>query len=72
MMAGETLEELLRRRLEAIPPQLAPLAPPWINEVLPALISLGRKLDEVVKRLERIEKVLEELKASIRGGQSST
>jgi len=65
LMAGEGLEELLRRRYENLPPQLTPLASPWLNEVLPALISLGKKLDELTRRVERVERLLEEIKNTL-------
>jgi len=61
-LTSQELTELLRRRLEGLPPQQAPLAPPWINEALPLMVALGRKLDEVAKRLERVERLLEEVK----------
>lgn len=61
-MSSQGLPDLLRRRLEGLPPQAAPLAPPWINEVVPLLVSIGRRLDEVVKRLEKVERELEEIK----------
>ena len=61
-LASQELTELLKRRLEDLPSQRTPLAPPWIDEVLPLLVSLGKKLDEVAKRLDRIEHTLEEVK----------
>ena len=64
-MSREDVSELIRRRLENLPPQLSPLAPPWMNEVLPLLISLGKRLDEVANRLEKLERMLEELKALV-------
>lgn len=63
-MSHSELDELLRRRME-LPPQLTPLTPPWMNETLQLLISVGRKLDEIVKHLEKVEKAIEELKTLI-------
>jgi hypothetical protein len=60
-LSSQELPELLRRRLEGLP-QAVPLAPPWINEAIPLLVSIGRRLDEVVKRLEKVERELEEIK----------
>jgi len=70
-LTSPELTELLRRRLEALPTQQAPLAPPWLNEVVPLLVSIGRKLDEVVKRLEAVEKGLEEVKQLLRSRAST-
>ena len=70
-MTSHELTELLRRRLEALPAQQVPLAPPWLNEAVPLLVSISRKLDEVVKKLEAVERGLEEVKQMIRGRAST-
>lgn len=55
-----TPEEISRylRTMSSFPPELAPLAPYWIGEILPLLMSLSKKLDEVMARLDKIEKLL--------------
>lgn len=55
-----TPEELDRymRTMTSFPPELVSLAPYWVGEILPLLMALSRKLDEVITRLDRIEKKL--------------
>ncbi|GEM_PF-3160283 len=55
-----TPEELDRyvRTMSSFPPELTPLAPYWFGEILPLLITISRKLDEVIARLDRIEKLI--------------
>ncbi|MCX8204166.1 MAG: hypothetical protein N3H31_00650 [Candidatus Nezhaarchaeota archaeon] len=58
---SQELVDLIKRRLEGLPHQ-APLVPAWIEEVVPLLVSLGRKVDEALRRLDRLERAVEEVK----------
>lgn len=61
---SQELVDLIRRRLEGLPQQ-APLVPAWIEEVVPLLISLSKKIDEVLRRLDRLERAVEEVRQAL-------
>ncbi|MEM4699823.1 MAG: hypothetical protein QXT74_02595 [Candidatus Nezhaarchaeales archaeon] len=58
---SQELIDLIRRRIEGLPRQ-APLVPVWIDEVVPLLISLNKRVDEIAKAIERLEHAVNEIK----------